>query len=164
MTLLPPEEAIQTATEAALKSVCQKSKRGAVIFMDPTPYSTESRNPLLIASGFNQLPIGNCSGSPECRKFCGRRCVHAEQDAIIEAMAVTDGSMRFCILLHIKVVDGVAVPGGGPSCLECSKLILHSGIMGVWLWENKPAGPEWVYRTAEQFNRATLENLGLPTT
>ena len=27
-------------------------------------------------------------------------------------------------MLHVKVVDGQAVPSGPPSCVDCSKLIL----------------------------------------
>lgn len=76
-------------------------------------------------------------------------CEHAEARAIRQAMI---GDRFECLrplsdLVHVKVVhgplaDGKLVAGGGPSCVQCSRLIVDVGfIAGVWLHEATPE--EW---------------------
>jgi hypothetical protein len=68
-------------------------------------------------------------------------------------------------MLHVKVeqVNGVwvGVTSGGPSCPDCSKLILECGIAGMWLYEDSPEGPRLVRYTADEFHDLTLRNCGL---
>lgn len=58
-------------------------------------------------------------------------------------------------MLHIKTVDGAAVPSAGPSCLECSKLILEAGVAEMWLFLETG----WTRYSAREFHTATLGRL-----
>ena len=138
-------DALPYAIEAAAHSPCQ-SKRGVAIFND-------SRG--VVVCGWNHHPEPfTCDGSDRCKNNCGRTAIHAEQDALINVGA---GLRWGASLLHIKIVDGLPVPSGGPSCLECSKLILSAGIATVWLlledgWKSYPAF---------EFHRLTAEHHGI---
>ena len=69
------QDALQYAIEAAKKSNCKQSKRGVVIF--------DQRYGIL-SEGWNHLPNGyNCSGDENCKKKCGKLCIHAEMDSIM---------------------------------------------------------------------------------
>lgn len=135
------------AIEAARNSPCEKSKRGVVIWKHDN-----------YARGFNQLP-GNmkCDGSDQCKAMCGKRCVHAETEAIMEMLRhhrYDDFKpYQHCAILHVKVgEDGELVPSKGPSCLECAKLIFAVGIGWVWLYEGTGNGHgQWKTYTAAQF-------------
>lgn len=144
----PPQELLRAALNVGRGSPCAKSKRGVAM-------RTPSR-PGLIARGWNYPAIGRCDGSEACRRDCGKICVHAEQAVLLVE--------RGCgaEMLHVKVVDGHGVPGGPPSCAECSKAILAAGVEWMWLWEEARGG--WVRYTARDFHLATLEFLGLHTT
>jgi deoxycytidylate deaminase len=134
----PPQHIINSAIRASLNSPC-RSKRGAALF----------HGDALFTLGWNYKPVGfDCDGSDACKSTCGREAVHAEQMVLVDSV----GS-RGCDMLHVKTVDGVLVPSGMPSCLECSKLILHAGIARMWLYQNTG----WREYTAEQFHRATLK-------
>jgi deoxycytidylate deaminase len=127
----PPISAVSRAVAVAHESPC-RSKRGVVIFRGDTP----------IARGFNDKPFGfNCDGSEACKATCRTEAVHAEQVALLRAGLLARGAD----LLHVKVdAHGSAVFSGGPSCVQCSKLIVAAGIAGVWLnhesgWRRYPA-------------------------
>lgn len=68
-------------------------------------------------------------------------------------------------MLHTKVVfeggQWVSVPGGPPSCPDCSKLILEAGIDGMWLVEERDGNTVLVRYTAAEFHDQTLRNCGL---
>ena len=114
-------DALKEAIAAAVHSGCHKSKRGAVIF---------HRRHGLLCTGTNHPPVPLfCDGSRECRKSCNRVCVHAEQDALLKAGAPLSGYE----ILHVKVVDGEAVPSGLPSCWQCSRIILTAMLKRMWL-------------------------------
>ena len=89
---------------------------------------------------------------------CPRLAVHAEQAALLIAGLDARGAH----LLHVKVKDGVAVTSGPPSCVECSKLILHAGIAVVWLYEEREGAPQLVGYPAADFHAASLAHDGLP--
>lgn len=171
---MPIQRVIDTAVRAARFSTCGKSQRGAVVF-DPM-------NGDVYGAGHNSLPAdGVCDWSEECRAACGKICVHAEIRALrgIESFGGLD-------MLHVKVVDGALVAGGGPSCWQCSREILDIGINGFWLYQkgNVPGppvanvnpddhtaqgalrgfdgDPRWVRYTAAEFHAATLKAWGLP--
>ena len=140
--------ALILAVEAGAKSPCCKSKRGVVVWEDE--YRDLLESPV---SGHNGPPPGfACDGSDACRKACGRTCVHAEHRALMKA------SPDHTDLLHVKVVDGAAVPSGPPSCEHCSKAILDAGIKRVWLLHETGLR---LY-SAEDFHVQTLVNKGLP--
>lgn len=134
-------EAAEHAVTASLHSPCQ-SRRGVVIWDE---YG-------VVTTGFNHQPAPFlCDGSDKCNKDCGKTAIHAEQHAILVAPRerLVGASM-----LHIKTVNGVPMESMNPSCLQCSKLILESGI--GWMWLLHPKG--WKRYSAAEFHRATSED------
>lgn len=117
----PPPTVIQQAISASLQSPC-RSKRGAAIWRE--------RYRLAIAIGWNDLPLGACDGSDACKETCGRVAIHAEQRALLSASAIFSD----CAMLHVRTIDGALVPSGEPSCIECAKLIVASGIGAMYLY------------------------------
>lgn len=161
-------EALSLATKIATGAGCAKSKRGVVIWSDEG----------VLAAGSNSPPTGfTCGGS--CGPQCNKVAVHAEQRALMNCLkrgkrVVGAEMLHVKVTLQVKEVPDqgpgltrvadiwVATPGGPPSCVDCSKLILESGIAGMWLYEDRPEGPSLVRYTAQEFHEATLTNLGLP--
>lgn len=131
----PPQDMIQLAIEAAGRSPCMKSKRGVVIF-GPLGFSHRSKS-YFVADGFNGMPHGySCDGSDTCRSACSKRCLHAEDRAIRNALGEESRShLHGCEAVHVKVVDGELVWGGGPSCWQCSRTVIDVGLEAFWLYE-----------------------------
>lgn len=136
---LPNPRMVQVAIDRSLESPC-RSKRGVVIF----------RENLRIGSGFNHKPDGSCEGSAECKATCRREAVHAEQHALLRAGLHAQG----CEALHVKTVNGQLVASGGPSCAQCSKLLLAAGVTAVWLYHDSG----WRRYEASEFHRLSLES------
>lgn len=127
----PPEYAIEAARLAA-ESPCAKSKRGVVLFDGE---DDAERIVCIAGKGFNGPPAGFvCGNNESCRASCAKLCLHAEERAIREAL-VEWGDPAGLQLLHVKVENGDIVPGGGPSCWQCSRLVVDVGLRGVWLLE-----------------------------
>lgn len=63
-------------------------------------------------------------------------------------------------MLHIKLENGVAVPGGPPSCVTCSRTMLMAGAAGIWLWlaPEHVGGtePSWCWYDAVAFHTLSL--------
>lgn len=141
------------ATGEGARSPCAKSKRGVVIWDgDFRPLAYQSNRP--------PYPL-TCNGSASCRASCGKVAVHAEQAALLECL---ESGIRVygAEMLHTKVAlvgdTWTGVAGGPPSCPDCSKLILASGIAGMWLIEMREGRATPVRYTAEEFHRLTLQN------
>lgn len=118
---------VDCAVEVAMKSPCQ-SKRGVVLV---------SEGGDLISTGFNDQPYPFiCDGSESCKRHCGKTAVHAEQRALLNA---TKMRLRGASMLHVKAKDGKPTASMAPSCLECSKLILASGIAWMHLLHDPAA-------------------------
>lgn len=133
-----PARFVQQAIAASTCSPC-RSKRGVAIFSSQTS----------IATGYNYKPSAfACNGSATCKATCRIEAVHAEQAALLLAGRNAEGAD----LIHVKTVDGALVVSGGPSCVQCSKLILVAGIQSVWLYE----AHGWQQYTAEDFHRRSL--------
>ncbi len=149
-----PDFVVRAVEGVGILSPCAKSKRGVVIW----------HGNRFLATGFNAPPEPFfCDGSAACRRDCGKICVHAEQAALLKCQyfPLIGASMA-----HVKMVDGKPVPSGGPSCPDCSKKILFSGVETMWLLEERPQldvgfVPTWVPYTAFEFHRLTLVNCGL---
>lgn len=165
----PPDVMINMAVGIGGRSPCAKSKRGAVIYQPDYP-------DMIIGFACNSMPEPfTCSGSETCREACSKRCVHAEQRAIFSAAAPRAiftgtgnpaGGIAGAHLVHAKVVNGELVAGGGPSCWQCSRMVLDVGLGGVWLYEDestatRPAA-RWRFYDALRFHRLTLIANGLP--
>jgi deoxycytidylate deaminase len=142
-------EALEYAIEAAQQSPCIKSQRGVVIWRRDVAFP--------IGSGFNHPPSPFvCGRNLDCRQQCGKLCIHAEEDAILKAL--DDRGVSDFHILHVRVVDGKAVPSGPPSCWQCSRTILQLRFKAVWLLHEdglKAYSPE-------EFHQLTLENESLP--
>lgn len=160
----PPAHVIRAAIEAACNSPCDKSKRGAAVF----ERGIAGR---LVATGWNgrpgDPPLSSCGGA--CRSVCRDVAVHAEERAIIDALRVRP--VAGLELVHVKVVGGELVAGGGPSCSTCSRTILDTGIAAVWLYEELGApgetvAVEWAWRRyhAHDFHELSLRANKLETT
>lgn len=116
----PPAHIVSFAVEISGWSPC-RSKRGSVIFSGDD----------IVAHGHNHKPQGfECDGSEACKATCRIEAVHAEQRALLAAGVNARGAE----MLHVKSVDGQLVASGGPSCVQCSKLALVSGITAMWLF------------------------------
>ncbi len=175
----PPSFAVTAAIEVATWSPCQKSKRGVALYrivepMNPTqndviaryvdgwfgwngPPEVTDRNNCIVDATDRRL----CDGSPACRASCGERCVHAEGRALLHGGFTALYGPVGMHLVHAKVVDRELVAGGGPSCPECSKMILDAKIAGVWLYEQTAVHGAWRFYTAEEFHVATLKHRGI---
>lgn len=118
---------VDEAVHVAMNSPC-RSKRGVVI---------SSKDGRLIASGFNHQPFPfQCDSSERCKRNCGKTAIHAEQSAILAAHESLTNSW----MLHVKAKQGKPCASMAPSCLECSKLILVSGIAWMHLLHD-PVAP-----------------------
>lgn len=133
---------------------CAKSKRVAAV-VDELCQLT----PVIAVNG----PPGRftCGRDDECRKACGRICVHAEERALLQASARRpmgfDPLWRLHVL-HLHVIDGEPVPSRSASCETCSRKMLEFGIHSMWLFLESG----WRRWSAEDFHLDTLKNLGLP--
>ncbi len=117
---------VQHAAAVAMKSPCQ-SKRGVVI---------SGIDGSIVAEGFNHQPFPfRCNGSDKCKRNCGKTAVHAEQSAILNAKQILSGFW----MIHVKAKDGIPCASMAPSCLECSKLIVESGISWMFLLHDPAA-------------------------
>lgn len=126
----PPDFAIRAAVEAGRRSPCAKSKRGAAVFRRACSTGCCER---VLGVGWNAQPVPfSCTGSSACKAACGKLCLHAEARAIRAAWREWTGGVE---LVHAKVVNGLLVPGGGPSCWQCSREVLDVGLAAVWLYE-----------------------------
>jgi deoxycytidylate deaminase len=171
----PPPNAVEEAVFTAKRSPCAKSKRGVAV------YARSGSE--VVGAGFNGPPLTTpCAGTDACRQSCSKVCVHAEIRALRQAHAVAHRSrhsMAYFDAVHVKVVDGALVAGGGPSCWQCSREVLDVGLGGFWLYQEPPAecpepdciggpdcqtptGPTWRYYTAAEFHAATLAACELP--
>ncbi|TAM62232.1 hypothetical protein EPN52_00925 [bacterium] len=142
--MMPASAAVDAALRASQASPC-RSKRGVAIWRGDT----------VLGVGHNRQPGGfRCTGDDACKASCARTAIHAEQAALLSST----GGIRGAEMLHVKTVDGLLVPSGGPSCLECSKLLLEAGIAGMWLYHEDG----WRRYDALDFHTATLKHHGLP--
>lgn len=157
------QRAVQMALDVARLSPCAKSHRGVV--------AVDRQSGQLLAAATNGPPAPMaCTGSPECRAACPRVAVHAEQRALLIALEHHHLPPGRVDIIHVKadLQTGELVAGGGPSCVECSKLMLDAGIGRVYLHEEVapsllvPSGGVWIAYECEDFHRRTLRALGLP--
>lgn len=165
----------ELAVAAANASPCAKSKRGVVIYSRKTNVDIESNDWnwagrfTIHGNAHNSPPWPyECDGTDACKANCSRVAVHAEQRAILQSGAgvfprwpnfLQTGVKVETHLVHVKTVDGKLVPSPkGPSCDECSKLIVETGVDYIWLYETEGA---WNCYSAYEFHRITLRNCGL---
>ncbi|MFB0964543.1 MAG: hypothetical protein QMC36_02435 [Patescibacteria group bacterium] len=125
------------AAEVARKATCGRSKCGSVIAKDGE----------IIGEGFNS-PAGGLESRRRCAcakseldpkvtdKTC---CVHAEQRAIMDALARNPGKIAGSTLYFVRLDEnGMPKRSGEPYCTICSKMSLDSGVSEFVLW--RPEG------------------------
>lgn len=141
--------ALNEAVMAASNSKC-KSQRGVIIW-DRTLGGE-------YVMGWNAPPEPFiCDGSDKCRENCSKTAVHAEQAALMEMLNARHINIFNCEMLHVKIINGKPVTSEKPSCWQCSKLILKSGLKSMWLYQKEG----FVEYTPYDFHRLTLENCDL---
>lgn len=130
------EQGMEWAAEAARRSLCFRSRCGAVIV----------RGGETIGKGYNAPPKDNTAlrtclveyGLPQRFKYDRTCCVHAEWRAIMDALRVNPEKMEGARLYFIRVDEkGEKKMAGRPYCTVCSRLALDSGIAEFVLWHKE---------------------------
>ena len=142
----PTEAMIAMMVEAAADGPCAKSKRAAILYH---PYH------LTTFYLHTNSPPGDfrCKGNDLCKKVCGMMCLHAEERALADGLA-QHGHLNGWQMAHIKVVDGVGVPSGPPSCLQCARKLCEAGV-DLWLWHAEG----WRHYFPNELVHKTLDTL-----
>ncbi|MFH0937061.1 MAG: hypothetical protein V1808_02095 [Candidatus Daviesbacteria bacterium] len=137
---------IDRAAEMAQASPCQKSQRGAVVFI----------NNKILGTGYNEPPYPfECDGA-FCRPICSQFAIHAEQNAIYNTLkGYKLKDLQQASIFHIKVEKGVRLPSNDLSCAECSKLVLKLGLKEFILFQDRG----YVAYDTIEFHKLTLEYL-----
>lgn len=129
----PEQHLIDRALDVASRSPC-RSQRGVILF--------DHTSGLIAAYGYNGPPAPfACPGREACKGTCGLRAVHAEMRALAMASDLRSAALVSFVrlppldLLHVeRAADGSVVACEGPTCAQCSKAIVESGLVArVWL-------------------------------
>jgi deoxycytidylate deaminase len=133
------EKFFNQAANVARGATCHNAKCGSVIV---------SEDGVIIGRGFNAPPLGD-----ESQRMCDQKgidkskkpgydktcCVHAEWNAIIDALATNAGKVKGSTLYFMRISDdGSFTDAGAPYCTVCSRLALQSGIAIFGLWNDGP--------------------------
>lgn len=128
----------QEAANVAKGATCTHAKCGAVIV---------SKDGEVIGRGFNAPPLNDESQrmcdtpfdlglKPKYDKTC---CVHAEWNAIIDALKNSSTKIEGSVLYFMRIDEGGGfTDAGDPFCTVCSRLALQSGIGEFALWDDGP--------------------------
>ena len=128
----------QKAAVEAQKATCRRAKCGSVIV------SVDGK---IIGCGFNAPPLElesqrfcdtelNIEVKPKYDKTC---CIHAEWNAIIDALKNNSDKIKGSTLYFMRIDDNKNfTDSGDPFCTVCSRLALQSGVGYFALWDKKP--------------------------
>ena len=141
---------INQAVKIALHSSCYRSRCGSVIV----------KKNEIIGVGFNSPPL-NCDLTHclkddlpvdfKSEKAC---CVHAEQRAIMDALANAPDKISGARMYFIRLDEtGNTTRAGKPWCTICSKMCLDVGLAEFVLWHNNGV---CVYNT-EEYNKLSYQ-------
>lgn len=134
-----------SAIEQATLSRCKRAQCGSVVIKDGA----------VIGHGYNGPPRDDSRNSRCLKKheikpgFKSDKtcCVHAEQRAIMDAVARHPDKVKGARIYFIRLDEkGKPEPAGSPYCTICSKLALDSGIAEFVLWHKNDVN---VYDTKE---------------
>ena len=144
----------EAAAGEAKKATCLRARCGSVVV---------SKSGVILGRGYNAPPLGDesqrrCEAEldftkkPKYDKTC---CVHAEWNAVIDALANSqkreiDGSR-----LYFMRVDehGNFTDAGEPYCTTCSRFTMQAGVSEFALWNDDGAD---VY-TLPEYNQVSYE-------
>ncbi len=132
------EDYFNKAREVATRATCSRAKCGAVIV---------AADGQIIGEGYNAPPLGD-----ESQRMCEVEldksikqnndktcCVHAEWNAIIDALKTHSNKVEGSTLYFMRVNDkGEFTDAGDPYCTVCSRLAMQSGIETFALWNDGP--------------------------
>ena len=132
------EHFFEEARKVATRATCNKAHCGAVIV---------TTNGEIIGRGYNAPPEGD-----ESQRMCDVEldktikqnndktcCVHAEWNAIIDALKHHGKKIEGATLYFMRVDDNNGVTeAGDPYCTVCSRLAMESGIKTFGLWNDRP--------------------------
>lgn len=137
--------------DVARKATCQRSKCGSIVVKDE----------VIIGEGFNSPPQ-DLESSRRCAvkkseyhqkvtdKTC---CVHAEQRAIMDALAKNPDKIEGSRLYFLRLKDDAPSFAGKPYCTICSKMALDVGIAEFVLLRENGMN---VYK-AEEYNTVSFD-------
>ena len=145
-------EFLHLSAELAKRATCERAKCGSIIIQAGE----------VIGEGFNSPPF-NLETQRRCSlkknsfhikvtdKTC---CVHAEQRAIMDALAKNPNKLAGSRLYFIRLdEDDKPTRAGEPYCTICSKMALDTGVAEFVLWDEKGV---CVYNT-EEYNDLSFE-------
>jgi len=132
------EQYFEEARKVAVQATCHQARCGSVIV---------TKDGQIIGKGYNAPPRGD-----ESQRMCGVEfhsdkkpnsdktcCVHAEWNAIIDALRHHGDKIDGSTLYFMRVNDADEFTGAGvPWCTVCSRLALESGIETFGLWHDAP--------------------------
>ena len=146
------EHFFEEARKVATRATCNKAHCGAVIV---------TTNGEIIGRGYNAPPEGD-----ESQRMCDVEldktikqnndktcCVHAEWNAIIDALKHHGKKIEGATLYFMRVDDNNGVTeAGDPYCTVCSRLAMESRIKTFGLWND---GPQMI--DAAEYNLKSYE-------
>jgi deoxycytidylate deaminase len=136
---------MNVAIEEAKKSPCARDKRGVVIVKDG----------LEIGLGFNAPPPGFICESRHCQPTCKDYAVHAEMNAIADAVRKGNGQKLIgARMYHARVEGGVLQDSRKPRCYQCSKHLVAFGLEEFVLKHEEG----YALYSVQEFNRLSLES------
>lgn len=125
---------MNVAKEFGYNSSCIRSKCGSVIV----------NNRIVIGQGFNSppgnIPLESCRKDilPKDFKSDKTCCIHAEQRAIMDALARNPDKIKGSTIYFIRIdQNGDICFAGQPYCTICSKMALDAGIKEFVLWHKE---------------------------
>ena len=143
------EEAVtwmSVASEEAKKSPCARDKRGVVIVKES----------LEIGLGFNAPPVGYICEPKYCQPTCKDYSVHAEMNAIADAVKRGNGlNLMGARMYHARVENGVLQDSRRPKCYQCSK---HGVAFGLREFVLKHKEGYTLY-SIQEFNQVSLKSI-----
>jgi len=127
---------LDAAAGHAAGALCHRSRCGSVVVADGP-----AGGPVVIGAGRNDPPDGcplavcGKDGLPAGFKSDKTCCVHAEQNAILDALRRHPDRVAGSRLYFVRLDEaGRAKPSGRPYCSICSKLTEAAGCAEFVLW------------------------------
>jgi dCMP deaminase len=121
----------------AENSYCVRRKVGALLV----------KNQMIISDGYNGTPSGFENVCEDENNVSKPYVLHAEANALTKVARSNNSS------------DGATLYVTASPCLECSKLIIQSGIKRVVYYDNKYAGTEGVKASVILFSKCGVETV-----
>ena len=148
--ITPPDWLVRQLIEQAKFALCHRSKCGSLIVVN---------NAFVIGRGFNAMPNlkqtacfkDSLPANFKSDKTC---CIHAEQNAIMDALTNRERSIKGSTLYFIRLDENDQPKHSGqPYCTICSKLALEVGISKFVLWHKEG----WTAYDTKYYNELSFQ-------